>query len=75
MKRLLVVLSLGLVVLLLAACGSSATPTPRPAPAAGGPSAADAREVRIYQINASTGQSASFGTRSIAGVELAAKHL
>ncbi len=75
MKRLLVTLGLGLVVLLLAACGSSATSTPGAAPAAGVPSPAEVREVHFYQVNAATGQSASFGSRSIAGVELAAKHL
>src|SRR2546426_10627301 len=36
---------------------------------------AEERVVHFYQVNALTGQAGSYGTRSIHGVELAAKHL
>src|ERR1043166_10203785 len=39
------------------------------------PLRAEDRVVHLYQVNALTGQAGSYGTRSIHGVELAAKHL
>ncbi len=36
---------------------------------------AEERVVHFYQVNALTGQAGSYGTRSIHGAELAAKHL
>ena len=40
-----------------------------------GGSWAEERVVHFYQVNALTGQAGSYGTRSIHGAELAAKHL
>src|SRR5262245_28129664 len=39
------------------------------------PLRAGERVVHFFQVNALTGQAGSYGTRSIHGVELAAKHL
>ena len=39
------------------------------------PLRAEDRVVHFYQVNALTGQAGSYGTRSIHGAELAAKHL
>ena len=39
------------------------------------PLRAEDRVVHFFQVNALTGQAGSYGTRSIHGVELAAKHL
>src|SRR5262245_28759374 len=39
------------------------------------PLRAEERVVHFFQVNALTGQAGSYGTRSIHGVELAAKHL
>src|SRR5712691_5515350 len=62
MKRLRIGLGVGLVMVVLAG-GSRTT------------SMAEERVVHFYQVNALTGQAGSYGTRSIHGVELAAKHL
>ena len=61
MKQLFVTLGLGLMALVLAAYGSAA--------------AGEAREVHFFEVNALTGQSASYGTRTVHGVELGAKHI
>lgn len=61
MKQLLVTLGLGLMAFLLAADGSAA--------------AGEAREVHFFEVNALTGQSASYGTRSVHAIELGAKHI
>jgi branched-chain amino acid transport system substrate-binding protein len=62
MKRWLRGLGVGLVMVVLA--GGSCTPV-----------MAEERVVHFYQVNALTGQAGSYGTRSIHGVELVAKHL
>ena len=72
MKRFLVVLGLGLMTLLFSACGTSATSTPSSTSSG---SSAEERVVHFYQVNAATGQSAAYGSRSIHGVELAAKQI
>ncbi len=61
MKQLFVSLGLGLMALVLAAYGSAA--------------AGEAREVHFFEVNALTGQSASYGTRSVHAIELGAKHI
>ena len=91
MKRLLILGLVALVTLLVAAaCGGddedATVPTQVPA-ATGGPAATtgpaatsppaggEQREVHFYQVNALTGQSASYGTRSIRGAEIASRHI
>ena len=61
MQRWLIGFAIGLLTLTLAG---------RPATLA-----AEERVVHFFQINALTGQAGSYGTRSIHGVELAAKHM
>jgi branched-chain amino acid transport system substrate-binding protein len=61
MQRFILSLGVALMVLLLASYNA--------------PLRAEDRVVHLYQVNALTGQAGSYGTRSIHGVELAAKHL
>jgi branched-chain amino acid transport system substrate-binding protein len=61
MQRLLIGFGIGLCALALAGSRVSL--------------AAEARVVHFFQVNALTGQAGSYGTRSVHGVELAAKHL
>ena len=86
MKRLLILGLVALVTLLVvAACGgddeattaaSTQVPASTTGPAATTPPAGgEQREAHFFEVNALTGQSASYGTRSVHGVELAAKHV
>ena len=57
------ILSLGVILMVLLMAGNWV------------PLRAEERVVHFFQVNALTGQAGSYGTRSIHGIELAAKHL
>ena len=91
MRRLLVLGMVALVmVLVAAACDGeeeattapttapvATTPADTTAPATTAPPAegGEMREAHFWEVNALTGQSASYGIRSVHGIELAAKHV